>query len=154
VAGFPREYDGHRLDVDHGLTAESAADLRGIDAQVADFHTEQLCGVRADDEMPLARAPELALAVGVEAGHAALWLDIGLMHGRGLERHFDDLIGRREAGLYIAELEHVPFRNIGRRRRRFDTAGDHVGKQQGRIRLHRIIDVDDVRQHLVVDCDQ
>jgi len=55
---------------------------------------------------------------------------------------------------HIAELEHVPFRYIGRRRRRVDTAGDHVGKQQWRIRLHRIIDVDDVRQHLVVDCDQ
>ena len=104
--------------------------------------------------MPLARAPDLALAVGVEAGHAALRLDIALMHGRGLERHFDDLVGGREAGLHIAELEHVPFGNIGRRRRRLDAAGDHVGKQQGRIRLHRLVDVDDVRQHLVVDRDQ
>ena len=45
--------------------------------------------------------------------HAALRLDIGLMHGRGLERHFDDLVGRRETGLHIAELELDPLRDIG-----------------------------------------
>jgi hypothetical protein len=28
-----------------------------------------------------------------------LRLDIGLMHGRRLERHLDDLVGRRETGL-------------------------------------------------------
>ena len=109
MAGFARQRDRYRFDVDYGLAAESAADFRGIDAQVAEIHIEQLRGVGADDEMPLARAPKLALAVGVEAGHAALRLDIGLMHGRGLERHFDDGIGRREAGVHIAEFEHVAF---------------------------------------------
>ena len=104
--------------------------------------------------MPLARGPDLALAVGVDAGHAALRLDIALMHGRGLERHFDDLVGVLEAGLDVAERKHSALCNIGRRRRRFDAAGDHVLKQQGRIRLHRLVDVDDVRQHFVVDLDQ
>jgi len=58
-----------------------------------------------------------------------------------------------QAGVDIAELEHIAFGNIGGRRRRFDAAGDHVGKQQWRIRLHRLVDVDDMRQHLVVDLD-
>ena len=145
MAGFAREHDGDRLDVDHGLAAEGAADLRRIDAQVAEFHAEQLRGVGADDEMALARAPQLALSVGVIAGDAALRLDIGLMHGRGLERHLDDLVGRGETGRNIAELEFDPLRNVGRLRRRLDTAGDHVGEQQRRIRLHRLVDVDDMR---------
>ena len=36
----------------------------------------------------------------------------------------------------------------------FDAAGDHVLEQQRRVRLHRLVDVDDVRQHLVIDLDQ
>ena len=83
----------------------------------------------ADDEMPLARAPELALAVGVEAGHTALRFDIALVHRRGLEGHFDDLVGRRETSLQIADLEFDPLRNIGGLWRRLDPAGDQVGKQ-------------------------
>ncbi len=153
-AGFTRQRDGNRFDVDHRLAAESAADLRRIDAQVADFHAEQLRRVRAYDEMPLACAPELALAVGIESGHAALRLDIGLMHWCSLERHFDDLVGRCEAGFQVAEREYVALRDVRRRRRRLDAPGDHVREQQRRIRLHRLIDVDDVRQHLVVDCNQ
>ena len=105
--------------------------------------------------MALARAPELALAVGIEAGDAALRLDIGLMHRRGLERHLDDLVGRREAGLDVAEIELVALRDVRRRlRRRLDAARHHVLEQQRRVRLHRLVDVDDVRQHLVVDLDQ
>src|SRR5580692_2328081 len=154
MAGFAREHDGHRLDVDHGLTAERAADLRRIDAQVAELHVEQLRGVGADDEVSLARAPEFALSVCIAAGHATLWLDIALMHGRGLERHLDDLVGRRETCLKIAQLVFDPFRNIGGPRRRLDPAGDQVGKQEWRIWLHRLIDVDDMRQHLVVYCNQ
>ena len=115
MAGLARQHDGDRLDIDHGLAAEGAADLGRINAQVADLHVEQRRGVVADDEMPLARAPELALAVGVEARDAALRLDIGLMHRRGLERHFDDLVGRREPGLDVAEIELVALRDVGRR---------------------------------------
>jgi len=33
MAGFARQRDRHRFDVDYGLAAESAADFRGIDAQ-------------------------------------------------------------------------------------------------------------------------
>jgi hypothetical protein len=153
MAGFAREHDGHRLDVDHGLAAERAADLRRVDAQVALLHAEQLRRVGADNEMPLARAPQLALSVGIDAGHAALRLDIGLMHGRSLERHLDDLVGFRETSCKIAQLVFDPLRNIGGLRRRLDPAGDQVGKQQRRIRLHRLIDVDDMRPHLVIDLD-
>ena len=76
------------------------------------------------------------------------------MHGRGLERHLDDLVGRRETGLKIAQIEFDPLRNIRGLRRRLDPAGDQVGKQERRIWLHRLIDVDDMRLHLVVNRDQ
>ena len=39
-------------------------------------------------------------------------------------------------------------------RRRFDAARDHVLEQQRRVWLHRLVDVDDVRQDFVVDLDQ
>src|SRR5262249_14518410 len=153
MAGFAREHDGHRLDVDYGLAAERATDLRRIDAQVAELHSEQLRDVGADDEMPLARAPELALPVGVASGHATLRLDISLMQGRGLERHLDDLVGGRETSRKIAQLVFDPLRNIRGSGRRLDSAGNQVGKQERRIWLHRLIDVDDMRQYLVVDLD-
>src|SRR6266508_3653689 len=91
--------------------------------EVGDFHAEQLRGVRAHHEVPLARAPELALAVGVEARDASLRLDIALVHRRGLERHLYDFVGRREAGLRITDLVLDPLRDIRRRgRRRIDPA--------------------------------
>ncbi len=154
MAGLLRQHDADRLDIDDGLAAERAADLGRIDAQIADLHVEQRRGVVADDEMPLARAPQLALAVGIETRDAALRLDIGLMHRRGLERHLDDFVGRREPGLDVTEIELVALGDIRGLGRRFDAARDHVFEQQRRVRLHRLVDVDDVRQHLVVDRDQ
>src|SRR4029077_1082945 len=81
MAAFARQHEGHRLDINEGLAAEPAADLCWIDPKVAEFHAEQLCSVGPHDEVALARAPELALPVGVAAGHATLRLDIGLMDG-------------------------------------------------------------------------
>ena len=155
MAGLARQRDGHRLDIDDGLAAEGAADLGGMHAQVAELHAEELRGIRAHDEVPLARAPELALAVGVEARDAGVRLDIALVHRRGLEGHLDDLVGRREARLDVAHLVFDALRDVRRLlRRRIDAAGDHVVEQERRIGLHRLVDVDDVRQHLVVDLDQ
>ena len=51
-AGLPRQHDGDRLDIDHGLAAERAADLGRIDAQVADLHVEQLRGVVRTTKWP------------------------------------------------------------------------------------------------------
>jgi len=38
--GLARERDGERLEVDHGLAAEAAADLGGGDADLADVEPE------------------------------------------------------------------------------------------------------------------
>ena len=73
------------------------------------------------------------------------------MHGRSLERHLHDLVGGRETGRKIAQLVFDPFGNVGRLRRGLDPAGDQVGKQERRIWLHRLIDIDNMRQHLVID---
>ena len=58
-------------------------------------------------------------------------------------------------GLDVADLELDALRDVrGLGRRRLDAARDHVFEQQRRVGLHRLVDVDDVRQHLVVDLDQ
>ena len=120
MAGLLRQHDADGLDINHGLAAERAADLGRVNAQIADLHVEQRRGVVADDEMSLARAPQLALAVGIETRDAALRLDIGLMHGRGLERHLDDLVGRRETRLDVTEIELVALGDVGWRLRVLD----------------------------------
>ena len=105
--------------------------------------------------MALARRPDLGLAVGVDARDCRMRLDIGLVDGRGLELLFDDVIGLGEALVEVADLEFEPLRDIGGLGRRgLDTAGDHVFEQQRRVGHHRLVDIDDMRQHLVIDVDQ
>ena len=123
--------------------------------QVAGFHAEELRRHRAHDEVPLARHPQLRLAVGVGTREAGLRLDVALMHRRGLEVQFHDLISRGKACVDIAHLVLDALgdvRGLGRCGR--DAARDHILEQQRRIGLHRLIDVDDVRQHFVIDFDQ
>ena len=104
--------------------------------------------------MPLARAPDLDLAVLVDPRDAGVRLDIGLVHRRGFELLFDDLVGCGKAGRHIADRELDPLGDVGgRSRRRLDASGDHVLEQQRRIGLHRLVDIDNVRQHLVIDLD-
>ena len=82
-------------------------------------------------------------------------LDIGLVHRGGLELLLDHHVGLGEARVEIADVEFEPLGDVGRLgRRRLDAAGDHVLEQQRRVVRHRLVDVDDVRQHLVVDLDQ
>ena len=152
AAGLFRQQRRDRLDVDDGLAAEPAADLGRGHAQIAHRHLEQLGGQRADDEMTLARRPNLALAVGVHSRGGRMRLDIALVHRGGLELLLDHEIGVLEALLDIADGEFEPLRDIGRLGRgRLDAAGDHVLEEQRRVVGHRLVDVDDVRQHLVLD---
>ena len=146
---------GDRLEIDDGLAAKAAADLRRRHANIADRHAEQFRGQRADHEMPLARRPDLGLAIVIEAGDAGMRLDIGLVHRRGLELLVDDLVGLGKACIRVADLELDPLRDIrGLGRRRLDAAGDLVLEEQRRVGLHRLVDIDDVRQYLVIDIDQ
>ena len=58
-------------------------------------------------------------------------------------------------GVEIADLEFEALGDVRRLgRRRLDPARDHVLEQQRRVGRHRLVDIDDVRQHLVVDLDQ
>ena len=105
--------------------------------------------------MPLARRPDLALAVGVDAGDRGVRLDVGLVDRRGLELLLDDHVGLGKAGVEIADREFEPLGNVGGLgRRRLDAASDHVLEQERRIGLHRLVDIDDVRQDLIVDLDE
>ncbi len=82
-------------------------------------------------------------------------LDISLVDGGGLELLLDDHIGLVEALREIADRKFEPLSDIGRLcRRRLDTARDHVFEQQRCIGRHRLVDIDDVRQDLVIDVDQ
>ena len=105
--------------------------------------------------MALAGGPDFALAVGLDFRAAGVRLDVGLVHGGGLEFLLDDDVGRGESGVDVTDLELEPLGDVrGLRGRRLDAAGDHVVEQQRRVGLHRFVDVDDVRQHLVIDLDQ
>ena len=154
MAGFRASIDGDRLDIDHGLAAEGAADLRRIDAQVADAscrgaarlaHARNGPGSRSRARPGRRRRSgprSLAARYRPDAPRAVL-NDISTTSSAAAK-----------PASTIAELEFEPLGDVGRLRRRLDAARDHVVEQQRRIRLHRLIDVDDVRQHLVVDLDQ
>ncbi len=82
-------------------------------------------------------------------------LNVALMHRSGLELLLDDDIGLGKPGFEIADLEFQLLGDVGRLgRHRFDAARDHVLEQQRRVGRHRRVDIDDVRQHLVIDRDQ
>jgi hypothetical protein len=85
--------------------------------------------------------------------HSSTWPS--LMHRLGLVGELDDLVGLGESLVDVAHLVLDALGDVGGLRRRgIDAARDHVLEQQRRIGLHRLVDVDDVRQDFVVDFDQ
>ncbi len=82
-------------------------------------------------------------------------LDISLMDRLGRITPLDDDIGVAEPGVDVALVEGDHLGNVGRMRRLgLDALGEEVVMQQRRIWFHRLFDVDDVGQHVVVDLDQ
>ena len=154
-AGDLGEPERERLQVDHGLAAEAAADLRRRHADVGEVDAEQGGAVGAHGELPLGAAPYLALPVLAGAGDHRVGLDIALMHRLGGEGALDDDIGLGESGLEIAAREGHLLEDVRRRLgRRLHALGEHVVVEHRRVRRHRLAHVDHVRQHLVVDLDQ
>ncbi len=154
-AGLLGQRQRHRLQIDQGLAAEAAADLGRDRPDVRDVDAEEFGAIGADHELTLARAPDRALPVGGERDDAGVRLDIGLMHGLARIAALDDDIGVAEAGIDIALGKADPLGDVrGMGRLRVDPLGEDVVVQQGRLGLHRLFDVDDVRQHVVVDLDQ
>ena len=153
--GFLGQDGGHRFQVGDRLAAEAAADLGRGDAQIAQAGTDDLRGQRAHLEVALAGGPDFALAVGLVFRDAGVRLDVGLMHGGGLEFLLDDDVSLLEASFDVAHSEFQALGDVGRFGRwRFDAAGDHVLEQQRRVRRHRFINVDDVRKDFIVHLDQ
>src|SRR6185312_13758134 len=95
--GLLRERGGHWFAGGDGLAAEAAADLGRCDTQIAQARADDLRRLRAHLEMPLARGPDLALAVSLILRNAGVRLDIGLMHRGGLELLLDHDVGRGKA---------------------------------------------------------
>ena len=86
---------------------------------------------------------------------AGMRLDISLVHRLGGVATFDDHLGLIEAVLDVALVEVHPLgdvRWLGRFR--IHPGGEQVVVQDRRIVLHRVLDVDDVGQHLVLHVDQ
>ena len=154
-AGFLGHRQGQRLEINEGLAAEPAADLGRDRANVGNVEPEQLGAIGADHELALARAPDRALAVIGIGDDAGMRLDIGLMHRLGRVAPLDRDIGVAEPGLDVALGERHPLGDVrGPGRLGLDPLGIKVVVQQRRVGLHRLFDVDDVRQYVVIDLDQ
>ena len=95
------------------------------------------------------------LPVGGGRHHAGMRLDIGLMHRGVGVAPLDDDISVAEAGVEIALGEPDHLGDVGCVcRLGIDALGEQVVVQYRRVGLHRLFDVDDVRQYVVVDLDQ
>ena len=109
----------------------------------------------AHDPVALRRHPKLGLAVLGDIGKAGVRFDIALMNGLGLELALDDDVRLGEALFDVAELEFDTLGDVGGRvRRRVNAGCDHVLVQKRCVRAHRFVDVEDVRQHLILDFDE
>ncbi len=148
-----RERDG--LEIDQRLAAEPAADLGRDRADIGDVDAEQFRAIRAHHELPLARAPDRALTIGGGRHDAGMRLDIGLVHRRIRVAPLDDDIGVAETGVDVAfgEVDHLgDIRRV--RRLGLHSLREEIVVQYGRVRLHRLFDIDDVWQDVVGDLDQ
>ena len=153
--GLLGQGQGHGFQIDERLAAEAAADLGRNRPDVRDVDGQKLGAIGADHERTLARTPDRALAVGGRRHDAGMRLDIGLMHRLVRIAPLDDDVGVAEPGLDVALGKGDLLGDVrGLRRHRIDTPGVEVVVQQGRLGPHRRFDIDDVRQHVVVDLDQ
>jgi len=82
-------------------------------------------------------------------------LDVALVNGGGLVFSLDHHIGLGKAGSDVALHEFEPLGDVGRLvRRRREAVGPQVIVKDRRAVLHRIVNIDHVRQDFVVDLDQ
>ena len=150
-----RQQDGDGFEIDKGLAAEAAADLRRGDADLRRLDAEDVGGVVADHELALAGAPDLDLAVLGIFGDRGVRLNIALMDRLGGEGAFDGRVGVREALADIAEFEFHALGDVGRALgRRSHPFGEQIVMEDRRVLGHRLLHVDDVGQRLVGDLDE
>ena len=155
AAGLLGQDQRHRLQIDDGLAAEAAADLGRDGADVAQLDARQLGRHVAHHEVALAAAPDGDLARLVDTDEAGVGLDVALVHGLGLEAALDDDIGRGKPGVDVTQLVLELAGDVGHGgRTRLGADVALVLVQDGRARLHGLVDVDHPGQDLVVDLDQ
>jgi hypothetical protein len=106
-------------------------------------------------EVPLRRRPDDHLAILAGAGERRVRLDIALVDRLRREAALDHDLRLAEArrGIALGEIEALGDVRCARRLG-LDPFGAQVVVQDRRAVLHRRLDVDDVRQHLVVDLDE
>ncbi len=155
-AGLARKRQRERLQIDGGLAAEAAADLGRGDPDVGDVQVQHLGAVGADHELALARAPDLALAVRGRSRRRrrAARCSPGALPWSCSGRSIITSASAKPASR-SPRTSWLPLGDVRGLGRLFGQAlGEHVRVQQRRVGRHRRLDVDHVRQDLVVDLDQ
>ena len=154
-SGLAGEDQCHRLEIDQRLAAEPAADLGRRHSDTGHVDTEQFGAIGADRELALAAGPDLHLAVGCGRDNASVRLDIGLMHGLGGILALDDHVGLAKARRDVALRKANPLGDVGGLfRLGVDALREEIVMQQRGAVGHRLLNVNDVWQHFVLDLDQ
>ena len=148
------QHHRHRLQVNHRLAAEAAADFGGDELQVADLPIEDLRGHGAELEVALGAAPDGGLALLVDRRRAGVGLDVALVgHGDtvlALRHH----VGLLEAGIEVAPGQSHHRGDVARLVRLFgQVLGEAVFIEQGCVRGHGLQHVEHRRQRLVLHLD-
>jgi hypothetical protein len=129
------------LDVRAELAAEPAAHVLGDDADIRLRNPERLGEAFARAVHGLRRCPRRQV-VALPLADAAVRLEADVRQHLRLVAGLDDVRGRLEAGVEIAALLRLAFRDVA------------VLEDLRRAVLQRLGDVRDVRQHLVLHLDQ
>ncbi len=154
-AALAREGQGHRLQIDRGLAAETPADLGRGHADVGDLQAQDLGAIGADHELALARGPDLALAILGHGADAGMRFDIALMHRLGGVATLDDHLGLGEALVDIAALQPIALGDVGRQGRALiQSFRIQMSMQHRRVGGHGRLHIDHVGQDLIGDLDQ
>ena len=151
--GLLRQDQRQRLEINDRLAAEPAADLGWNCRDAALRQAGQVRGYRPHHEVALRTRPDLRRVLARHRHETGMRFDIALVHRLGRKAALNDHVGFRETFFDIAELVFQTAGNVRRLTRGIARRPNEV-MQDRRVRLHRVVDVDDVRQHLVLDFDQ
>ena len=149
-----RQQRRYRFDVDRGLAAEAAADLRGDHLDARGVPAQHRGRRRPHHEVALRGGPDDRFAFLVAVDHAGVRLDVALVHRLGRELTLDHDVGFGEPLLDVTALVHRAGRDVRRLGGpRLDAAGEQVVVQHRCVIGHRVGDVQHVGQQLVGDLD-
>ena len=136
---------GQRVD----LAAEAAADRAADEMKGVGWHIEDLGAGVEREEQRLRRGVDDIAPVGVGRGDRAVGLGRRMLDRRHLVALLEHMVGAGEAALDVAEAQLLMIIDvvIGEGVLRIGLVDDR------RARLHRLLDVEDRRQRLIVDAD-